>query len=209
MSTLARRGLCLVLSAPSGAGKSSLTRALLASEPALSLSISVTTRLPRPGEIDGEHYHFRDQAAFDVQVAAGGFLEWARVLGRHSYGTPRAEVQAALSAGRDVVFDIDWQGHRNLRTALPGDVVGVFILPPSLTALESRLRQRDGEDATEVARRMGLAREEISHWAEFDHVVVNDQFDTAVAELRAILHAARCATARQIALAGFVAALGT
>jgi len=96
-----------------------------------------------------------------------------------------------------------------LRTALPGDVVGVFILPPSLTALESRLRQRDGEDATEVARRMGLAREEISHWAEFDHVVVNDQFDTAVAELRAILHAARCATARQIALAGFVAALGT
>jgi len=208
MSTLARRGLCLVLSAPSGAGKSSLTRALLASEPALSLSISVTTRLPRPGEIDGEHYHFRDQAAFDVQVAAGGFLEWARVLGRHSYGTPRAEVQAALSAGRDVVFDIDWQGHRNLRTALPGDVVGVFILPPSLTALESRLRQRDGEDATEVARRMGLAREEISHWAEFDHVIVNDVFDTAVAELRAILHAARCATARQIGLTGFVAALG-
>ena len=208
MSTLARRGLCLVLSAPSGAGKSSLTRALLASEPALSLSISVTTRLPRPGEIDGEHYHFRDQAAFDAQVAAGGFLEWARVLGRHSYGTPRAEVQAALSAGRDVVFDIDWQGHRNLRTALPGDVVGVFILPPSLTALESRLRQRDGEDATEVARRMGLAREEISHWAEFDHVVVNDVFDTAITELRAILHAARCATARQTGLAEFVAALG-
>ncbi len=152
MSTLARRGLCLVLAAPSGAGKSSLTRALLATEPALSLSISVTTRPPRPAEIDGTHYHFRDQAEFDAQVAAGGFLEWARVLGRHSYGTPRAEVQAALAAGRDVAFDIDWQGHRNLRTALPGDVVGVFILPPSLAALESRLRQRAGEDPAEITR---------------------------------------------------------
>jgi guanylate kinase len=194
MSSLARRGLCLVLAAPSGAGKSSLTRALLATEPALSLSISVTTRPPRPGELDGEHYHFRDQAAFDAQVAAGG--------------TPRAEVQAALAVGHDVAFDIDWQGHRNLRTALPGDVVGVFVLPPSLAALESRLRERAGEDPAEIARRMGLAREEISHWAEFDHVVVNDVFDTAVAELRAILHAARCATARQIGLTGFVAALG-
>jgi guanylate kinase len=208
MTAISRRGLCLVLAAPSGAGKSSLTRALLAAEPALSLSISVTTRPPRPGEIDGTHYHFRDQAAFDAQVSAGGFLEWARVLGKHSYGTPRAEVQAALAAGRDVAFDIDWQGHRNLRTALPGDVVGVFILPPSLAALESRLRRRAGEDPTEIARRMGLAREEISHCAEFDHVVVNDVFDTAVAELRAILHAARCATARQTGLAGFVTALG-
>ena len=207
MSRIARRGLCLVLAAPSGAGKSSLTRALLASEPALSLSISVTTRPPRPGEIDGEHYHFRDQAAFDAQVAAGGFLEWARVLGKHSYGTPRAEVQAALAAGRDVAFDIDWQGHRNLRAALPGDVVGVFILPPSLAALESRLRERAGEHPAEIARRMGLAREEISHWAEFDHVVVNDVFGTTLAELRAILHAARLATARQTGMAGFVAGL--
>ena len=208
MSTLARRGLCLVLAAPSGAGKSSLTRALLATEPALSLSVSVTTRPPRPGEIDGVHYHFRDQAAFDAMVAAGGFLEWARVLGRHSYGTPRAEVEAALAAGRDVAFDIDWQGHRQLRAALPGDVVGVFVLPPSLAALEARLRERAGEDPAEIARRMGLAREEISHWAEFDHVVVNDVFEDAVAELRAILHAARCATARLSGLAGFVAGLG-
>jgi len=208
MSTVARRGLCLVLAAPSGAGKSSLIRALLDTEPAISLSISVTTRPPRPGELDGTHYYFRDQAAFDAQVAAGGFLEWARVLGKHSYGTPRAEVEVALQAGRDVAFDIDWQGHRNLRAALPGDVVGVFVLPPSLAALEARLRERDGDDAAEISRRMGLAREEISHWAEFDHVVVNEMFDTAVAEVRAILHAARSATARQTGLAEFVAALG-
>jgi guanylate kinase len=208
MTSVARRGVCLVLAAPSGAGKSSLTRALLATEAELSLSISVTTRPPRPGEVDGKHYHFRDQAAFDAMVAAGGFLEWARVLGRHTYGTPRTAVEAALAAGRDVVFDIDWQGHRNLRTALPGDVVGVFVLPPSLGALESRLHSRAGEDPAEIARRMGLAREEISHWAEFDHVVVNDVFEDAVAELRAILHAARSATTRQIGLAGFVGGLG-
>ncbi len=208
MTTLARRGLCLVLAAPSGAGKSSLTRTLLAAEPELSLSVSVTTRPPRPGETDGAHYHFRDQAAFDALVAADGFLEWATVLGRHSYGTPRAEVEAALAAGRDVVFDIDWQGHRQLRAALPGDVVGVFVLPPSLAALEARLHGRGAEDTAEIARRMALAREEISHWAEFDHVVVNDVFDDAVAALRAILHAARCATARQTGMAGFVAGLG-
>ncbi len=208
MSPLARRGLCLVLAAPSGAGKSALTRALLATEPDLSLSVSITTRPPRPGEIDGVHYHFRDPAAFDAMAAAGGFLEWARVLGRHSYGTPRADVEAALAAGRDVAFDIDWQGHRQLRAALPGDVVGVFVLPPSLAVLEARLRARAGDDAPEIARRMGLAREEISHWAEFDHVVVNDVFEDAVAELRAIVHAARCATGRLSGLAGFVAGLG-
>ena len=142
MKGIARRGVCLVLAAPSGAGKSSLTRALLAAEPELSLSVSVTTRPPRPDEIDGAHYHFRDRAAFDAQVAAGGFLEWATVLGKHSYGTPRAPVETALAAGRDVAFDIDWQGHRQLRAALPGDVVGVFVLPPSLAALEARLRAR-------------------------------------------------------------------
>ena len=208
MTGIARRGVCLVLAAPSGAGKSSLTRALLDTEPELSLSISVTTRPPRPGEVEGAHYHFRDQAAFDTMVAAGGFLEWARVLGRHSYGTPRADVEAALAAGRDVVFDIDWQGHLQLRAALPGDVVGVFVLPPSLAVLESRLRARAGEGPAEIARRMGLARHEISHWAEFDHVVVNDVFEDAMAELRAILHAARCAMARQTGLARFVAGLG-
>lgn len=206
--TIARRGLCLVLAAPSGAGKSSLTRALLAAEPDLSLSVSVTTRTPRPGEQDGVHYHFRDQANFDAMVARGAFLEHATVLGRHSYGTPRAQVQAELEAGRDVAFDIDWQGHQQLRAALPGDVVGVFILPPSLPALEARLRGRGDETEAEIARRMARARGEISHWAEFDHVVVNDLFDDALAALRAILHAARSATCRRVGLPAFIAALG-
>jgi guanylate kinase len=206
--SIVRRGLCLVLAAPSGAGKSSLTRALLAAEPDLSLSVSVTTRAPRPGEQDGVHYHFRDQATFDAMVARGDFVEHAAVLGRHSYGTPRAQVEAALEAGRDVAFDIDWQGHRQLRAVLPGDVSGVFILPPSLAALEERLRGRGSETEAEITRRMGRARDEISHWAEFDHVVVNEVFDDALAELRAILQAARCATARQVGLAGFVAGMG-
>jgi guanylate kinase len=205
--SIARRGLCLVLAAPSGAGKSSLTRALLDVEPELSLSVSVTTRAPRPGEQDGVHYHFRDQATFDAMVAAGEFLEYATVLGRHSYGTQRAQVEAALAAGRDMAFDVDWQGHRQLRAALDGDVVGVFVLPPSLEALETRLHGRGGEDAAEIARRMGRARDEISHWAEFDHVVVNDAFDVALAELRAILMAARLVTARQVGLARFVSGL--
>ncbi len=208
MSAIVRRGMCLVLSAPSGAGKSTLTRALLELEPDLTLSISVTTRPPRPGEVDGVHYHFRDQVTFEDAVAAGGMLEWATVLGKYSYGTPRAPVEAALAAGRDMVFDIDWQGHRSLCAALPGDVVGVFVLPPSLAELEARLRTRGGEDAEEIARRMDLARDEISHWTEFDHVVVNELFEDVVAQLRCILRAARCATARQLGLAGFVAGLG-
>ncbi len=127
-------------------------------------------------------------------VGAEGFLERARVPGRHTYSTPRAEVEAALVVGCDVAFDIDWQGHRQMRAALPGDVVGVFVPPPSLAALESRLRERAGEDPAEISRRVGLAREEIGHWAEFDQVVVNDVFEDAVADLRAILHAARSAT---------------
>ena len=154
MSGIARRGVCLVLAAPSGAGKTAIADALLAREPDLRRSVSVTTRAPRPGEADGVHYHFRDQAAFDRMVAAGELLEWARVLGRHCYGTPRAPVEQALAAGHDMVFDIDWQGHRQLRAALPGDVVGVFILPPTLAALEGRLRGRSGDDAAEIARRM-------------------------------------------------------
>ncbi len=207
MTTIARRGLCLVLAAPSGAGKTVIADALLASEPDLHRSISVTTRPPRPGEIEGEHYHFRDQASFDRMVADGTLLEWARVLGRHCYGTPRAPVEQALREGKDVVFDIDWQGHRQLRDALPGDVVSVFILPPTLAALEHRLHGRSGDDAAEIARRMNLARDEISHWSDFDHVVVNDDLDHAVAAVRAILHAARLSTARQSGLRNFVAHL--
>jgi guanylate kinase len=200
MNRSVRCGVCLVLAAPSGAGKTAIADALLASEPDLRRSVSVTTRLPRPTESDGVHYHFCDQAAFDRMVAAGELLEWARVLGRHCYGTPRTPVEQAISAGNDMVFDIDWQGHRQLRAALPGDVVGVFILPPTMTALEGRLRSRSGEDMAEIARRMQLARDEIGHWHEFDHVVVNEDFDRAVASVRAVLHAARSVTLRQIGL---------
>lgn len=203
-----RRGVCLVIAAPSGAGKSTITRALLASEPEASLSISATTRPPRPGEQDGIHYHFRDQAGFDAMVAAGAMLEWATVFGR-SYGTPRAPVERALAAGRDVVFDIDWQGFRQLRAALPGDVVGAFILPPSYAALEARLHGRGGDSPQEIARRMAAARSEIAHWAEFDHVLVNRDLDVAVADVRGILRAARCAIARQPGLAAFVASLAS
>jgi len=207
MTPIPRRGLCLVLAAPSGAGKSAIAAALVASEDQLRLSVSVTTRAPRTGEIDGVHYHFQTQAAFDRLVQSNGLLEWARVLGRHCYGTPRAPVEAALAAGLDMVFDIDWQGHRQLRAALPDDVVGVFILPPDIAALETRLRARAGDDTAEIARRMQLAQDEISHWPEFAHVVVNDDLPRAVEAVRAVLHAARSATARQTGLAGFVRGL--
>jgi guanylate kinase len=208
MTPIPRRGLCLVLTAPSGAGKSVIASALIASEQHLRLSVSVTTRAPRAGEVDGVHYHFQTQAAFDRLVETNGLLEYARVLsGRHSYGTPRAPVEAALEAGLDMVFDIDWQGHRQLCAALPADVVGVFILPPDLATLEARLRTRAGDDDAEIARRMRLAQDEISHWSEFDHVVVNDDLPRAIEAVRAVLHAARSATARQTGLAGFVRGL--
>ncbi len=197
--TLSRRGVCLVIAAASGTGKTTVTRALLQAEPNLHLSISVTTRAPRPGERDGEHYLFRSQAQFDAMVAEGALLEWAGVFGR-CYGTPRAPVLSALAAGQDIVFDIDWQGHRQLRAALPGDVVGLFLLPPSMADLEARLRGRRGDGHEEIARRMAEAAAEISHAAEFDYVLVNEDFDTAVAETRAVLQASRLATSRQLGL---------
>jgi len=195
----------LVIAAPSGAGKSTITRALLATEPELSLSISATTRAPRAGEQDGVHYYFRSQAGFDAMVAEGALLEWATVFGRN-YGTPRAPMEQALAAGRDVVFDVDWQGCRQLRAALPADVVGVFILPPSLEALEVRLRNR-GDAMDEIIRRMDAARGELAHWAEFDHVVVNRDLEATVLEVRSVLHAARCTIARQPGLSAFVTSL--
>jgi len=202
---IARRGICLVVAAPSGAGKSSITRALLASESRLALSVSVTTRAARPGEQEGVHYFFRTQDEFDRMVEAGALLEWARVFGR-GYGSPRAPVEAALAAGRDVVFDIDWQGHRQIRAALPDDVVGLFILPPSLAELESRLRGRGSENEAEIARRMAAARSEISHAGEFDHILVNREFAAAVEAARAVLHAARLETRRLVGLGAAMAA---
>jgi guanylate kinase len=205
MTGIARRGVCLVLAAPSGAGKTAISNALLASEPRLRRSVSVTTRAPRPNEVDGLDYHFLTQAAFDEAERNGDLLEWARVLqGTHCYGTPRKPVEAALAAGDDLIFDIDWQGHRQLRDKLPGDVVGIFILPPDLPTLEGRLKGRAGDSDAEIARRMRLARDEIAHWPEFDHVVVNADLTAAVDAVRAVLHAARCATARMTGLARFV-----
>jgi guanylate kinase len=204
MSQISRRGVCLVLCAPSGGGKGAITDALLTREPALSRSISVTTRAPRVGEVDGVHYRFISEDEFTVSQQNGELLEWARVLrGTHGYGTPRAPVEAALTASRDMVFDIDWQGFRLLRDRLPRDVVGVFIMPPALDVLEQRLRSR-GDDPREIDRRMLTAREEISHWREFDHVVVNEQLDQAVEQVGCILRAARLATTRLTGLERFV-----
>lgn len=201
-----RRGVCLVLSSAPGVGKTSVSRALLEMEPDLSLSVSATTRPRRPGELDGVHYFFKTQPDFDAMAEGGELLEYARFLDR-SYGTPRAPVEAALEAGRDVLFDIEWQGHRQLRGKLPGDVVGIHLLPPSLAELERRLRGRAQESEAEIARRLDIARAEIAHWSDFDHVLINHDFDRTVAEVRAILHAARSTRARQPWLPGFVADL--
>jgi guanylate kinase len=204
--SIARRGFCLVVAAPSGAGKSSITRALLDAEPELVLSVSVTTRAPRQGETEGQHYFFRSAEEFERMAAAGELLEWARVFGR-GYGSPRASVEKARAAGRDVIFDIDWQGHQQLRASLPGDVVGLFILPPSLRELEARLRARGTDKEEEIARRMAQAQSEISHVEEFDHVLVNRDFRTSVSAAQAVLHAARLETRRLIGIAGFMAGL--
>ncbi|KXV63383.1 guanylate kinase [Gluconobacter oxydans] len=204
MTQLPRRGVCLVISAPSGAGKSTIANALRASEPTLRHSVSVTTRSPRPGEVEGVHYHFRDIAEFRRMAADGELLEWAEVFGR-GYGTPRAPVEEALDAGHDMVFDIDWQGHRLLRAALPDDVVSLFVLPPSLEELERRLNKRASDHPEEIAKRMKAALDEISHWSEFDHTIINSDLDTAISQARSILTAARLATRRQRNLLDMVA----
>jgi len=208
MIEITRRGVCLVLSAPSGAGKTAIADALLASEPMLERSISVTTRARRPNEVDGVHYHFLTEAAFQQALHDNTLLEWARVLqGTHAYGTPRAPVEKALAAGRDVVFDIDWQGHRQLRDELQEDVVSVFVLPPNIMALRSRLIGRAGDRGEEIERRMRVARDEIRHWVDFDHVVVNEDLHAATERVRAVLHAARSRTSRQVGLQTFVQGL--
>nr|WP_025827716.1 guanylate kinase [Acetobacter persici] len=202
-----RRGVCFVISAPSGAGKSTIANALRASDPKLRHSVSVTTRQPRPGEKEGVHYHFRTMEQFEEMAARGELLEWATVFGR-GYGTPRAPVEEALNAGHDMVFDIDWQGHQQIRAALPDDVVSLFVLPPSLAELERRLNSRASDHPDEIARRMAAARDEISHWREFDHVVVNTELDRAIFEARAVLTAGRLLTRRQTGLAKFVQTFG-
>jgi guanylate kinase len=208
MIEIARRGVCLVLSAPSGAGKTAIAEALLATEPILERSISVTTRARRPSEIDGMHYHFLTEAGFQQALRDDALLEWARVLqGTHAYGTPRAPVEKALAEGRDVVFDIDWQGHRQLRGKLPADVVSVFVLPPNIAALRARLIGRAGDRGEEIERRMRVACDEIRHWVDFDHVVVNEDLSVATETVRAALNAARSATSRLFGLQGFVTEL--
>jgi guanylate kinase len=201
-----RRGLCFVIAAPSGAGKSTIIRSVLEREEALFLSVSVTTRAPRPGEIEGVHYYYRTREAFDRMAASGELLEHATVFGR-SYGTPRAPMEAALASGRDVALDVDWQGYRQVKAALPEDTVGVFILPPSLEVLDARLRGRGSDDPAEIGRRMQMARSEISHWSEFDHVVVNDRLDACVETVRSVLTAARCTAARSLGAAALAEAM--
>jgi guanylate kinase len=203
--SVARRGLMFVLSSPSGAGKTTLSKMLL-DDPALDLSISVTTRPPRPGEVDGRDYHFIDRARFDAMIKRGELLEWAEVFG-NGYGTPRAPVEATLASGRDVLFDIDWQGTQQLREKGRDDLVSVFVLPPSVPDLEQRLRMR-AQDAAEVIRtRMAKAADEMSHWAEYDYVIINRRVADAFADVRAILGAERLKRERQPGLSAFVRSL--
>jgi guanylate kinase len=198
-----RRGLLLVLSSPSGAGKTTLSRALLAGDDQITMSVSATTRKPRPGEVDGRDYVFTDAARFAALEAEGELLEWATVFG-NSYGTPRKPVEAAVRAGRDVLFDIDWQGAQQLAEKMAGDLVRVFILPPSGTVLEQRLQGR-AQDAPEVvAARMAEASGELSHWAEYDYVLVNEMLETSLLGLRSILAAERLKRDRQSGLSAFV-----
>ena len=201
-----RRGLCLVIAAPPGAGKTSVSRALLETEADLTLSVSVTTRAARPGEEDGVHYHFRDMAEYQAMIARGDLLEHAMFLGR-GYGTPRAPVEAALVEGRDVPFDIEWQGHRQLKASMAADVTSIFLLPPSMAELERRLRNRGQDSDAEIVKRMAAAREEIAHWDEFDHVLINQDFAATVAAARAVLHSARSTRARQPDMADFIKGL--
>jgi len=196
----------LVLSSPSGAGKSTLSRLLLQDETELTLSISVTTRQRRPSEVGGVHYHFIDPPTFTAMRDRGELLEWAEVHG-NLYGTPRAPVEAALAAGRDVLFDIDWQGTRQIAEAMPDDIVRIFVLPPSMAELRARLERRAEDGAEIIGRRLANARTEIGHWEEYEYVVVNEDLQTSLAVARTILRAERQKRRRQVALVDHVARL--
>ena len=201
-----RRGLLFVLSSPSGAGKSTIARMMLEADAQLEMSVSATTRPMRPGEVHGADYHFVDVERFKAMVADGDFLEWAHVF-NHRYGTPRGPVDALLAAGRDVLFDIDWQGAQQLYQQAGGDVVRVFILPPSVEELERRLRSRGTDDAAVVEARMARAASEISHWDGYDYVLINDDVERCFAQVRLILRAERLKRSRQVGLIGFTRSL--
>ncbi len=201
--TLQRRGLMFILSSPSGAGKTTISRMLLDRDGEIALSVSATTRPKRPGEIEGVHYHFVDSATFDRMVEADEFYEWATVFG-HSYGTPKAQIRAGLKIGQDFLFDIDWQGTQQLYQKDQQDVVRVFILPPSLDELQRRLTGRGTDSPEVIAARMERARAEISHWDGYDYVVINDDIEACYTQVCEILHAERIKRARQTGLIGFV-----
>jgi len=197
-------GLLLILSSPSGAGKTTMTKRLLAVDGGIRLSVSATTRAPRADEVDGRDYHFVSDARFDAMVAAGAFLEWAEVFGNR-YGTPKAPVAAALAQGQDVLFDIDWQGARQIRAGRGEEApVSIFLLPPGMRELEARLRSRAADSDEVIGRRMARAAEEVRHWAEYDYVLVNDDIDRCLASIRSILAAERLRRQHQPELAAFI-----
>jgi guanylate kinase len=198
-----RRGLLIVLSSPSGAGKSTISRLLLEADPEITMSVSATTRPKRPGEIDNVDYHFVDDVRFDSMIDAGEFVEWAPVF-NFRYGTPKAPVKASLKAGRDILFDIDWQGARQLEPDFGEHLVTIFLLPPSMAELERRLHSRATDSDDVIADRMRRASDEISHWAEYEYVLVNRDMDECLTEVRAIVRAERLKRSRQVRLMSFV-----
>ena len=204
--TIRRRGLMLVLSSPSGAGKSTIARNLLESDSGFELSVSVTTRPRRPSEIEGVHYHFRTRREFEVLRDSDQLLEWAEVHGNY-YATPRAPAEQAISEGRDMLFDIDWQGAKQLREKILADLVSVFILPPSMAELKARLQRRAEDSASTIETRLTNARNEIEHWREYDYVVVNRDLDQAFAQVRAIVTAERLRRDRNPGLFDYVTGL--
>jgi guanylate kinase len=205
-NSLKRRGLMFVLSSPSGAGKTTIAHRLLEEDLEIAMSISVTTRPIRPGESDGLDYRFTDRAEFEAMIERDEFLEWAEVFG-HFYGTPKAQIRAGLKEGQDFLFDIDWQGTQQLYQRMETDVVRVFLLPPSIAALEQRLRARGTDSEAVIQDRMARARDEIGHWDGYDYVVINEEVETCFKEVHGILRAERLRRARQTGLVDFTRAL--
>lgn len=205
-NTHSRRGLMLVISSPSGAGKTTLSRMLMDKYEDVRLSVSATTRDPRPGEEEGVHYQFVDHSTFEAMIEKRAFLEWAKVFD-HFYGTPRKAVEERLEDGKDVIFDVDWQGADAIHDQMPNDVVSVFVLPPSIDALQKRLEARPGSDPEKVERRMAGARNEIRHWRRYDYVIVNEDIEVAFKELEGILTTERQKRLRQLRLEPLVQAL--